>query len=823
MKKTAILLSVLLVAFSLLPAQSFGDVSGSTSTNSIVINEINSSPDDWVEVMNTGDSTLDLSGFELRDNSDDHRWRFADGTTLDAGKLFVVDANTTGLVYDDTTKAFSTGTFGSAIGLGSGDSVRLYDNTGKLLDEYSWTSHASYDGDGAKASYGRYPDGTGAFRLTKETKGLANDYYKPNVVINEIESNGDATDWVEVINTGSEPVDISGWYVLDNDPMGHKADVTPVPSGTVLAVGDLYVFDQNKAFTFGLGKEDQATVYDADGAIVDSYAWTSHANGVYARIPDGTGAFQDLATSTKGKRNEAVNPVVINEVQSNDPDGGADWIELANPTSEELDISGIVILDSKDKDPYTIPEGTKIPANGFLVIKQDDTGVNGFAFGLGEGDSVRLFEKGKQIASTAWPADTHTDPTWGLYPDVNGTTYKNTAEATPGAANKFSDTVQVIDWPGSNEVKVYDTTSTFLEDSSGLDFSGGKLYAVDNGTATFWVMDVAKDGTLSFTPGFESGKRVSFRKDAGNASAKGPDAEGITVDGNGMVYLASERDNSDKGTNYDTVLMVDPNTSGTTLTAQKEWDITSSLPSVSANMGIEAVEWVSNADITGKLIDKNTGKPFDPTNYPDACAGGVFFVALEDNGHIYAYVLNSDETAVQIADIDSRLGGAMALDYDTYTKTLWATADDGYANRMARISFNGTETPEITHVLPATGVDTTSNNEGFAIATADYTVNGQRPVYRFRDGVASGALTIGSMDSTYKAATDPSTGEPTGDPSETGKITRTTTTTITKKAVTSPQTGDISSIGTWMILMAVSGGIAVLLVLAMKRRERIER
>ena len=90
---------------------------------------------------------------------------------------------------------------------------------------------------------------------------------------------------------------------------------------------------------------------------------------------------------------------------------------------------------------------------------------------------------------------------------------------------------------------------------------------MDNGTATFWVMDVAKDGTLTFASGFEQGKRVCFRKDAGNETAKGPDAEGITVDGSGMVYLASERDNSAKGVNYDTILMVNPNESGTRLVA----------------------------------------------------------------------------------------------------------------------------------------------------------------------------------------------------------------------------------------------------------------
>ena len=40
---------------------------------------------------------------------------------------------------------------------------------------------------------------------------------------------------------------------------------------------------------------------------------------------------------------------------------------------------------------------------------------------------------------------------------------------------------------------------------------------------------------------------------------------------------------------------------------------------------------------------------------PDTAAGGVFFAALEDNGHVYAYVLNKDETVVQIADIDGTI------------------------------------------------------------------------------------------------------------------------------------------------------------------------
>ncbi|MBU9746876.1 lamin tail domain-containing protein [Lachnospiraceae bacterium ASD3451] len=715
-----------------------------------VINEINSAPDDWVEFINAGTGAIDISGYEIRDNSDDHRWKFPDGTSLDPGELLLVSADTVGRIYQDQTDTYEEGAFQEAIGIGSGDSIRLYDSEGTLQDEYTWTEHASYEGDQSAASYGRYPDGTGSFTLMPETPGQSNSWYEPTVVINEVESNGDATDWAEVYNVGSTPVDLSGWYLLDNDPVGHAADVTPVAEGTVLNPGEYFVFDQMEHFTFGLGKADQVSIYNKDRIMIAEFAWEDHANGVFARIPDGTGEFVDFAVATKGEANIIKNPVVLNEIQSKDPQGGPDWIELANNTGAELDISGIVIKDDNDTHEYVIPEGTKIPANGFIVFTEND-----FGFGLGKNDRVRLFENDLLIADTTWVDQTN--PTWGLYPDVNGKEYRNTKEATPGAANVFDGIPEVIAWPGREEVAVFDAEPTFLEDSSGLDFYNGQLYAVDNGTGTFWILDMAGDGTLTFAKGFENGKRVRFKKDADNASAAGPDAEGISVDEEGYVYIASERDNSAKGVNYNVILKVNPKEEGPDLVALQEWDLTASLTQVAANTGIESVEWVSNKEVTDKLYDQNTNAGFDAENYPDAVADGVFFVALEDNGHVYAYVLNEDGSSVQIADIDSKLGGAMALDYDTYEKVLWVAADNGFGNRAAIVTFTGEADPAVIHVIPAGGVDITGNNEGFAIAEARYTRDGQRPVYRFQDGVKSGALTIGSIACDYKDTTVPVT------------------------------------------------------------------
>ena len=90
------------------------------------------------------------------------------------------------------------------------------------------------------------------------------------------------------------------------------------------------------------------------------------------------------------------------------------------------------------------------------------------------------------------------------------------------------------------------------------------------------------------------------------------------------MYLASERDNSNKGVNYNVILKADSKTDGDSQNAMQQWDLTASLPAVAANTGIEAVEWVSNADVKNMLFDANTNAPFEPAITPtllqEACS-----------------------------------------------------------------------------------------------------------------------------------------------------------------------------------------------------------
>ena len=292
-------------------------------------------------------------------------------------------------------------------------------------------------------------------------------------------------------------------------------------------------------------------------------------------------------------------------------------------------------------------------------------------------------------------------------------------------------------WPGPDDIQTFEDLS-FMANGSGLDYAEGHLYSVDNSPGRLYQMDVADDGTVTFSASWENGKCVYFVGGTGV-----PDTEGVTAAGDGYVYLASERDSENGNVNYNAILQVDPEEEGDTLTALQQWDITDFLPDARANKGIEAVEWVSVDAVEGLLPDDNTDAAFAAAEYPDMISGGVFFVGFETNGHVYAFVLNGDGTAVLLQDIDTGLGGIMALDYDEQAGILWACADSAHSNIATLLPMR--DITDMTYLTPA-GMDMTTHNEGFAIGEE---IDGLLPVYHIADGLTQGALSVTWLQADY--------------------------------------------------------------------------
>ena len=94
--------------------------------------------------------------------------------------------------------------------------------------------------------------------------------------------------------------------------------------------------------------------------------------------------------------------VVINEVMTSNKEayahpehGSVDWIELYNPTENDVDLSGFGLTnDLKKQYKYRFPEGAILPAGGYLVVyctggttaSEEDPYCTGFALSRdGEG------------------------------------------------------------------------------------------------------------------------------------------------------------------------------------------------------------------------------------------------------------------------------------------------------------------------------------------------------------------------------------------------------------------------------------------------------
>ena len=730
--------------------------------DSVRINEVDSKdadPVDWIELTNTARAAVDVSGLVLRDNKDASLVTVPAGSIIPAGGFLAVDV--------DTATGF---------GLGEADSARLFLADGStLVDTYSWSGHAA-------TSYGRYPDGSGEFVLTATaTKNAPNQRVAPAlpaVRVNEVESSGGTPgDWIELLNTGTTAVDVSGWKISDSDP----EHISTIPAGTSIAAGGYYIVEE-AALGFGLGAADSAIVHLADGfTVVDQRSWTTHAPTTTYGVC-GT-SFVETTSSTKGAANDCGAPVRINEIESQDGVPG-DWIELKNNGSAPLDISGYVLKDNSEKTPFLVAAGTTIAAGGYFVADLD-----GY-YGLGGADSVRLFapDGTTLIDSHTWTAHA-TATTYGRCADGTGA-FATTASSTKGAVNDCVGDLVTETWPGSPEVATRDVKGTFASNMSGLAYeaaeSGDVLWAARNGVGALFRL--VSDGT-NWVPdaadGWGSGKLLHYEDGTGDV-----DAEGVAFTAAGSsagVFIASERNNSVSGTSRLSVLRYDASAAGSSLSANMEWNLNADLPVVGANAGLEGIAWVPDSYLVGAgLVDESTKAVYDPAAHPGH-GDGLFFVALEAGGGVYGYALNQTTGGyTRVVTIDSGFPSVMELEFDVENQQLWAVCDDGCDGRSAVLDISAEGAFEVATVYERPAGMANLNNEGFTLAPQAQCVDGAKPVFWSDDSSTDGfAIRSGAIDCVV--VTEPGTPGGPGTPGEPGTPTEPGAPTLPGAPAPTPQ------------------------------------
>jgi hypothetical protein len=140
--------------------------------------------------------------------------------------------------------------------------------------------------------------------------------------------------------------------------------------------------------------------------------------------------------------------VVINEIMAAnssvvaDPDFGeyADWIELYNASTADVDLSGCFLTDNiSDSSKWQIPGGTFIPANGYLLFWADGEDVGSHcSFKLSSiGEEVALYDTNLLLLDSLTFSSQQTNISFGRSQDAS-ITWSWFSESTPGSSNNAS-------------------------------------------------------------------------------------------------------------------------------------------------------------------------------------------------------------------------------------------------------------------------------------------------------------------------------------------------------------------------------------------------
>jgi len=266
-----------------------------------------------------------------------------------------------------------------------------------------------------------------------------------DLVINEIMYNDDADccggEYVEIYNNANSTVTLNNFKFTEGIDYDFPNGANIPADGYIVLARDSNLFVQKYGFSpFGDYKgslSDGSEDIVLEGpyrTVVDTVRYDD--NNGWDENPDGEGTSlellnpnsdnaelvnwfrSDVLCGTPGVANTRVctgtaESIVINEINYNSDNGVSDpgdWVELYNPGGSAVDISGWEFYNNDTL--YTIPAGTTIGADDYLILVED-TGmftavfthltanqyIGNISLGLsGKGDRVSLFNENKCLS-----------------------------------------------------------------------------------------------------------------------------------------------------------------------------------------------------------------------------------------------------------------------------------------------------------------------------------------------------------------------------------------------------------------------------------------
>ena len=311
---------------------------------------------EWVEVINTGSSDIDLTGWSIQDQA---------GKVLLFNESHLVDATSTGyMIAPGSTRIIAVNGSGSSMLNNGVEALDLKWPNGSISEQVAWTDNEPgfslvNDQSSTYMVYAAYPTPNAPNPPQLDQIVTATSPLKMTELLSNSSADGTPFpdgEWLELFNDGPTDIDLSGWSIIDG--MGN---VTLLDPATLVSndtqAGAIIEADGRRIVQFTTGTElwnfyNHLMLADATGSIVDAAWYATDYGGNVSLIPaeNPTDPWVPSPWMTPGQPEpgamDNTGNVFFSEVM---PDGiGSDsqpwplgeWLELKNEGDQAIDVGG---------------------------------------------------------------------------------------------------------------------------------------------------------------------------------------------------------------------------------------------------------------------------------------------------------------------------------------------------------------------------------------------------------------------------------------------------------------------------------------------------
>ena len=245
---------------------------------------------------------------------------------------------------------------------------------------------------------------------------------------NRCSSAGTVEDRVAIFNRSQQPVNITGWHVVDSNASSRTASVpSSFLNPTILAPGQTYVFTTWAEGSGLTNSGDAAILQNQNQQEMDRVSWTggapgSGSNQTWKVYPDGWNGYKPAETREADNdlawRHTDCNDVDPAVRNFGDPDGAGFWAAVGDGSREALE------LIQSDAD------GNIVNTFDFDISSPSDINFNDHFVAMDRSDSLGYLTIANNFTDTSLET---------IYPNGSSDTF-NKVINTGGAFPQFSDT-----------------------------------------------------------------------------------------------------------------------------------------------------------------------------------------------------------------------------------------------------------------------------------------------------------------------------------------------------------------------------------------------